>query len=47
MCECNMCGKPATITSPDPFMSDVFMEDGPYPNEDWCEDCFEGRCDDV
>jgi hypothetical protein len=46
--ECDSCGEIAPcIFLPDPFMSEVFPEDGPYPEKFWCEKCYENRQDEV
>ena len=42
---CHCCDNEATICEPDPFMMEIHDEVG--PNEHWCDDCFQERCDEI
>lgn len=45
---CDQCAEDRPLVySPDPFLDEVYPEDGPYPSEWWCYECFKDRKDDV
>ena len=42
--KCIECGKDATIYDIDPFLEEIYpMEEN--PDEWWCDDCYQARCD--
>ncbi len=45
--KCNHCGKKAIEKCPDPYMEELYPEDGPYEDEWWCEECLEERRMDI
>lgn len=46
-CEQDGCDSPATWCGPDPYLDEVFPEDGPYNDELWCDECYDNRHDEV
>jgi hypothetical protein len=45
---CDWCKlRTATIYDSDPFLSEVYPEEGPYPDELWCDECHDERAMDV
>lgn len=33
--------------APNPFMSEIYPEDGPYPESWWCDECYQNCADDI
>lgn len=45
---CDTCDRYTTVVyEPDPYSVEVCPEDGPYPDESWCYECWCSRKDDV
>jgi uncharacterized protein with PIN domain len=44
---CNECGKKATKKETDPYMEELYPEDGPYEEEWLCDECYQERLWDI
>ena len=40
--KCSVCGRKATIKATDPY-AEEFKEENEKLEEEWCEECYEGR----
>ena len=46
--ECCSCGKTTVCRwTPDPFKTEIWPEGGPYPEQLWCDECYQQRKDEI
>jgi hypothetical protein len=46
--ECCSCGKTTVFRwTPDPFKTEIWPEGGPYPEQLWCDECYQQRKDEI